>query len=164
MLTKRVRVYILDKAEFKPDYCLIQTLLDRPEIMQIHQFMEYPKFNCLDLQFILPKKATAAKDIKKTIIFVNNVSDICPLINIIVDWIKKLGYPDSCSNWIKPYHSIISDWDKDLITNTFLKLGNENMEYTILVATDAYGIGIDNPDIKFVIQQDFSINFDTIIK
>lgn len=35
-LTKQARVRILDKAEFKPDYRLMQTSLDRPEIMQIH--------------------------------------------------------------------------------------------------------------------------------
>lgn len=98
----------------------MQTSLDRPEIMQIHKFMEYTKANCLDLQFILAKKATAAKDIQKTIIFVNSVSDIRPLIRIIVSWKKKLGYPDSCSNWIKSYHSTMSDWDKDFIAKAFL--------------------------------------------
>lgn len=105
----------------------------------------------MDLQFILPKKATAAKDIQKTIIFVNSVSDICPLICIIVGWMQKLGYPDSCSHWIRPYYSTMSDWNKDLIANAFLQLGDENIECIILVATDAYGIGIDNPDIKLVI-------------
>lgn len=114
--------------------------------------MEHSKASCLDLQFILPKKATAAKNIQKTIIFVNSVSDICPLICIIVDWIKQLSYLDSCSNWIKSYHSTISAWDKDLIANTFLQPSNKNMEYMIFVVTDAYDMGIDNPDIKLVIQ------------
>lgn len=83
-LTKQAQVCIFDKVEFKSDYRLMQTSLDRPEIMQIYKFMEYAKASCLDLQFILPKKATAAKNIQKTIIFVNSVSDICPLIRIIV--------------------------------------------------------------------------------
>lgn len=38
------------------------------------------------------------------------------------------------------------------------------MECTILVATDAYSMGIDNPDIKLVIQWDFSTTFDAMIQ
>lgn len=37
------------------------------------------------------------------------------------------------------------------------------MEYIILVAIDEYSIGIDNSNIKFVIQWDFLITFDAII-
>lgn len=70
----------------------------------------------------------------------------------MIGWMKKLGYPDYCSNWIKFYHSSMSDRDKDLIANAFLKSDSKNMEYTILVATDAYSIRIDNPEIKLVIQ------------
>lgn len=73
----------------------MQTLFNRPEIMHIHRFMEYLKASCLDLQFILPKKATAVKNIQKTVIFINNVSDICPLISIIVGYIKTFDYPNS---------------------------------------------------------------------
>lgn len=45
----------------------------------------------------------------------------------------------------------MSDWDKDLITNAILQPGNENMECIILVAINAYGMEIDNLDIKLVI-------------
>lgn len=38
------------------------------------------------------------------------------------------------------------------------------MECTILVATDAYGMGIDNPDILLVIQWDIPISFDAMIQ
>lgn len=40
------------------------------------------------------------------------------------------------------------DWNKYLIVNAFLKPGDKNMECTILVTTDAYGMGIDNPNIN----------------
>lgn len=142
----------------------MQTSLDWSEIMQIHRFMEYAKASYLNLQFILLKKATTAKNIQKTIIFVNSVSDICPLIYIIVSCIKQLDYPNSCSNWIRPHHSTISNWDKDLITNAFLQSSDKNMEGSILVATNAYGTGIDNPDIKLIIQWDFPITFDAMIQ
>lgn len=82
-LTKQAQFRILEKAEFNPTYKLMQTSLDRPKIMQIYRLMEHTKGSCLDLQFILPKTAKEAKDIQKTIIFVNNISDIRPIIAII---------------------------------------------------------------------------------
>lgn len=72
----------------------MQTSLDRLEIQQIHRFMQFSKSSCLDLQFILPQTAVSAKDIQKTIIFVNSVSDIRPMIEIIQAWMKLLGYPE----------------------------------------------------------------------
>ena len=104
------------------------------------------------------------RNIQETIIFVNSISKIHPLINIIVGWIKKLGYLDCCSTWIKPYHSTMSDCDKDLIAKAFLVSSDDNLNCIILVATDAYGMGINNPDIKLVIQWDFFITFDAMIQ
>lgn len=83
ILTKKIRVKILDKAGFNKDYWLIQTSFDWPEIMQIHQFMEHLKANCLDLQFLLSPIAKETKDIQKTVIFVNSVAEICSIIAII---------------------------------------------------------------------------------
>lgn len=77
--------------------------------MQIHQFTKYEKTSCLDIQFIFLKKVIIAKNIQKTIIFINNVSDIYFLISIIVGWMKKLVYLNFCSNLIKHYHSIMFD-------------------------------------------------------
>ena len=51
-----------------------------------------------------------------------------------------------------PYHSAMSDWDKSLTAAAFKVNEKENTECIILVPTDAYGMGIDNPDIKVVIQ------------
>lgn len=112
--------------------------------------MEYTKVNCLDLQFILPKIANKANNIQKTIIFINYVSEICLLINIIISWIKKLGYLDFSTTRIRQYHSMMTDWDKDLIANAFLVPGDKNMECVILEATNTYDIFINNLDIKFV--------------
>lgn len=46
----------------------------------------------------------------------------------------------------------MSEWDKNLIAKAFGKPAEENNEYIILVANDTYSMGIDNPDIKLVIQ------------
>ena len=60
--------------------------------MQIHYFMHYSRSSCLDLQFVLSPEAKEAKDIQKTIIFVNNVSDIRDVISVFHAWMEKLGY------------------------------------------------------------------------
>lgn len=58
----------------------------------------------------------------------------------------------------------MSDWDKNLIVNIFYVLSDERIDCVILVATDAYSMGINNLDIKLVIQWDFSITFNIMIQ
>lgn len=77
---------------------------------------------------------------------------------------KKLGYPKDSSKWIRPYYSLISEYDKKPTTKVFHIPSNENNECTILVTTSIYEISIDNPDIKLVIQWDFSLLFDSMIQ
>lgn len=55
-LTKQVRSCVLEKSGFFLNYKLMQTFLDRLEIIQVHYFMKYAKVSCLDLRFILPKQ------------------------------------------------------------------------------------------------------------
>lgn len=57
----------------------------------------------------------------------------------------------------------MSDWDKELIAKAFKINGSENTKCTILVATDTYGMNIDNLDIRLVIQWDLPISFDSMI-
>ena len=56
------------------------------------------------------------------------------------------------------------DWDKEFIAKAFKTPGNENTECIILVATDAYRMGIDNPDIRLVIQWDLPLSFNSMIQ
>lgn len=77
---------------------------------------------------------------------------------------KKLGYPPSSHTWIRPYYSAMSEWGKDLTATVFRTPSDQNQECVILVATDAYGMGIDNLDIKLVAQWDLPISFDTMIQ
>lgn len=58
----------------------------------------------------------------------------------------------------------MSEWDKNLIAQAFSVPGEENIECTILVATDAYGMGINNPDVRLVIQWDIPLSFDSMIQ
>ena len=120
--------------------------------MQTYCFIEYSKDSCLDLQFILLKTAKKACNIQKTIIFINTISNIFQTISIIQAWIKQLGYHESSMTSIRPFDSTKSDWDKSLIAKVFYIPGDENLEYMIFVAIDVYGIGINNPDVKLIIQ------------
>ena len=56
------------------------------------------------------------------------------------------------------------EWDKNLTAEAFSKPAKENNEGVILVTTDAYGIDIDNPDVKLVIQWDILLLFDSMIQ
>lgn len=64
-LTKSVCTRVVEKADFLPNYYLLQTSLDHPEIMQIHRFMEHLRSSCLDLQFVILQQAKKPKDIEK---------------------------------------------------------------------------------------------------
>lgn len=92
------------------------------------------------------------------------MSDIRDVINVFHAWMRKLGYPKECIRWIRPYYSAISEWDKNLTAEAFGKPAEENNECVILVATDAYGMGIDNPDVKRVVQWDLPLSFDSMIQ
>lgn len=114
--------------------------------------MHFLKASCLDLQLLLPKGAQQAKNIQKTVIFVNTVAEICHIIIIIQNWMKKLGYSEGSFKWIRPYHFFMSECDKKLTAEAFCIPVDENNECTILVAINAYGMSIDNPDIKLLVQ------------
>ncbi len=75
-----------------------------------------------------------------------------------------MGYFEAFNKWIGSYHSAISNLDKSLIVAAFKVNDEDNTECTLLVATDVYSIGIDNPDIKFVIQLDLPASLDTMIQ
>lgn len=86
----------------------MQTSLDWPEIQQIYCFMQYAKFSLLDLQFVLLPKAFYAKDIQKTLIFVNTVTEVIPLIEAIRKEMILLDYPKSLEKWVRGYFSTMS--------------------------------------------------------
>lgn len=47
---------VLEKVGLFDNYKLIQTSLDRPEIIQIHRFMEYPNLIALTFSLFLLKR------------------------------------------------------------------------------------------------------------
>lgn len=75
-----------------------------------------------------------------------------------------LNYPEGFKNCIRLYYSTISDFDKAITTKVFWVSNEDNTECTILVAINAYGMDIDNPDIRLVIQWDMPLSFDSMIQ
>ena len=57
---------------------------------------------------------------------------------------------------IKAYYSEIAEHDKQVISAEFCKPNIPNLlessQIHIILATDAMGMGIDNPDIRMVVQ------------
>lgn len=90
--------------------------------------------------------------------------EICHIIMIIQDWMKKLGYLEGSSKWIRLYHFFISEYNKKLIAKAFCILCNENNKCTILITTNLYKMNIDNLDIKLVMQWNFLLLFDLLIQ
>lgn len=46
---------------------------------------------------------------------------------------------------------MLSEWDKAKTAEAFQVPAGENQDCMILVATDAYSVDIDNPDISLVV-------------
>ena len=105
----------------------------------------------LDLQWLLPATADSPLDIPKTIIFMDSVALIrkgCELMRI---WMEQLQYPSGFDRWLPPFFSDMATTDKTRVAAAFRESASERTGPTILIATDAYGLGIDNPDIERVV-------------
>ena len=75
-----------------------------------------------------------------------------------------LDYPEECIQWIRPYYSVISEWNKSFTAKVFSNTTKENKEDIILVITDIYCMCIDNPDVKLIVQWDLFLSFDFMIQ
>lgn len=75
-----------------------------------------------------------------------------------------MGYPASFSTWIRPYHLAILVWDKELIAKASKTPGNENTECIILILSNTYGMGMNNPDIRLVVKWDLLLSYDSMIQ
>lgn len=101
---------------------------------------------------MLSQIAKQASNFQKTIIFVNTVPNICLLFDIIRAWMRKFNYPFRSPIWVRPYHATMPDFDKNLTAKAFQVPNEENTKCIILVATNIYGMEINNPDIRLIVQ------------
>lgn len=77
---------------------------------------------------------------------------------------KILNYSKRSKEWVKPYYSKRSDFDKAFMAKAFQMNNKKNTECVILIATDTCTIGIDNPDIKLMVQLDMPLSFHSMIQ
>ena len=97
------------------------------------------------------------KAIPKTVIYIDSIPQIHKLVKKLVAWLVKAGCSrEAANNAVQAYHSELAESDKRRISAEFEKPDAENVlessVHRIIVATDAMGMGIDNPDIRCVIQ------------
>ena len=131
---------------------IIKTSLDRPEIyIQVAPIQGAAK-DMKDLHHLLPANATKATDIPKTIIFMESINSIRSTCKLMRGWMRSLKYPEGCHDWILTFFSEMSDYDKENIASRFLRRSSECDSPRILICTDAYGLGLDNPDVEVVVQ------------
>ena len=129
---------------------IIRISIDRPEIyMQISSIKNTQK-SILDLQHILPHHATRYSDVPKTIVYFDSVAKICTALALFHQWMRRLKYPVEASTWVSSYFSDMAEDDKTQISNDFQRLDTECSSPHILLATDAYGLGVDNPDVSLI--------------
>lgn len=93
----------------------------------------------------------------------NTIPEICLIVDTIRSWIIVLGYLSKSTQWVRYYYATMPKWDKIHIAKAFQVSSDKNSKCTIIVVTNAYGIGIDNLDMRLVVQWDLILSFDSII-
>ena len=143
---------VKEAAGFDNDIFVECTSMDRPEIYIETDVLKDDQVSMLDLLFLLPVTVTRPQDIPKTIIYMNDIKSIQAAVKIMRRWMNELGYPPEAEKWVQPYFAIMAKSDKQRISREFAKLDEDCSSCRIIIATDAYGLGIDNPDVHRVVQ------------
>ena len=154
-MNPRLLEEIIASTGFNSDVAVIRTALDRPEIFMQVETMHHAIASMQDLAFVLEAKTQDMSDhecIPKTIIFMESVLEISKLCRSLRSWMSRLNYPSKAGFWVQPFFSAMPQYDKDSIAEAFSKPSSECKEVRILICTDAYGLGVDNPDVARVIQ------------
>jgi superfamily II DNA helicase RecQ len=95
--------------------------------------------------------------IPKTIVYVDSIKQIAKVVRALTTMLIQAGCSKTSTiNAVQAYHSELAEFDKRLISTEFAKPDIENFldssMHRIIVATDAMGMGINNPDVRLVVQ------------
>ena len=106
---------------------------------------------------VRPDSRSHCKAIPKTIVYVDSIKQIMRVVTVMRTLLIRLGCSKTAAiNAIKAYHSELAEFDKRRISEEFEKPDTESVldssAHRIIVATDAMGMGINNPDIRLLIQ------------
>ena len=112
---------------------------------------------------------TCCKRIVKTIVYVDSIRQILKAVRALTILLIRAGCSKtSAINAIQAYHSELAESDKRRISAEFAKLDSESVLdssiHRIIVATDAMGMGIDNPDVRLVVQWGVPPSMDALLQ
>lgn len=144
--------WIKESAGFDPNVKTLRSSIDRPEIYFQISCLDESERSMLNLQSVLPQTVTRFSDVPKTIIYIDGVAQICKAFQLFQTWMRQLNYPPESKSWIATYFSDMATADKERIDADFTRFSAECSSPRIVLATDAYGLGVDNPDVELVIQ------------
>ena len=161
-------------AGFNPSEPVVRTSVDRPEI-SIHLLLiegNLKSFDDLRRFFPLNKEGAVldAWCVPKTVFYFDSIRDILAFTQIVRKfWMPEFRYPSSAEQWIQPYFATMAEPDKQRVSREFEKADNPDQPdqgpiYRILVATEGYGMGADNPDIVNIIQYRIPEHFDSLVQ
>ena len=142
---------VIRRGRFR-NYKVHRHSIDRPEIYIQVEPLQYTKKSMLDLRFVLPEVVRGPLDIPKTIVYMNTIGEIRRGIVIIRRWMVELGYSSEALSWVRAMHSLQAENTRIEIAALFGRISNECLLCRIVLATDAYGLGVDNPDVEIVVQ------------
>lgn len=162
-LTPKMEDYIKKSSGFDYSSPVYRTSVDRPEISLSVIFAEGKLGSFEDLRRFFPLPPDTIDvvqrpiDIPKTVIYFDSIRLILAFLDIVRNrWFPEFQYPIGSDTWIQPYFAAMADSDKQRISAEFEKPDNllepdTCAKYRILVASEGYGLGADNPDIVIVI-------------
>ena len=104
-----------------------------------------------------PYSRACCHRIPKTIVYIDSIQKILKAVEVLINLLVRAGCSKASADLaVQAYHSELAESDKRRISTEFAKPDSESVldssKHRIIVATDAMGMGIDNPDIKLVVQ------------
>ena len=130
---------------------ILKEPIDRPEIFWEVKHVENEK-DFTDLKFLAtpPNTPNYPRILPKTIIYIDNIRIGQSIVDFLRKELQRVGWSrEECRTIVKPFNSCIQEQQKNRLTDTFKLLDSR---YRIFVATDAFGVGVNMPDVYYVIQ------------
>jgi superfamily II DNA helicase RecQ len=140
---------VLKDAGFSEATHRIHISVDRKEIYIELYTLRSPSGSFRDLFFLVPQN-TSCFYIPKTVIYMETTDMILKALEMLRDQLVQQGYGSQAVHIVQPYYALMADYDKLIISQEFVK---PDSMHRIIIATDAMGMGINNPDIRTVVQR-----------
>ena len=121
--------------------------IDRPDILINMQVLGKDHLKHKELKFLVQDPNTF---IPKTIIYLEKIMDCRKVWDYLKDFFRASGWIESqLSNLIHTYYSELNKEQKKVLNS---ELTRPDSKHHIFIATDALGMGVNSPDIAYIIQ------------